>query len=116
MKRLDLLLIDDDIETAHMTAELLQLFHDVRVATNIHLAIDELAKRPPDVLVCDLELPPFRGDVILEMVRREYPHVRRVLYSGSGRERLIPIVETGLAHAALSKPGELRELLEAIEG
>jgi DNA-binding NtrC family response regulator len=113
-RRLDVLLVEDDEEIATAIADLLRLSHEVRIAPGLREAIALLAQRVPDAIVCDLEIPPYRGDVLLSMVAREHPHVRRVLHSS-----YLPSNEDFLsevAHVVLPKPSTLSALLRAIDG
>jgi DNA-binding NtrC family response regulator len=112
-RRLDVLLVDDDEQVRGPVAELLSVRHEVRVASGLRDAVDQLVKRVPDAIICDFDLPPYRGDVFLALVAREHPEVRRVLYTGS----LPSAVDcmTGVAHAVLTKPSTLAQLLAAID-
>jgi DNA-binding NtrC family response regulator len=115
VRRLDVLLVDGDAEVRGPMADGLRERHEVRVAMGLRDAIDELVRRVPDVVVCDFELTPYRGDVFLSMVAREHPQVRCVLYTDS----LPPPGTAALVHAAhvvLIKPTTIAELLAAIDG
>src|SRR5256885_13174610 len=111
--RLDVLFIDDDEDLAGSMAQLLRIFHDVRVALDLRCAVHELQQRPPQVVLCDLEMPPFRGDAILRMIEREYPHVRRILFTGSLRDEWAHLLDEGVAQAVVPKSAGLDGLLDA---
>ena len=113
-QRLDVLYIDDDADTAQAVASLLRIFHDVRFAVGVQETVAELQRRVPDVVLCDLEMPPFRGYAILAMIRREHPSVRRILFTGSPPRAWMHVLEEQLAHVVIRKPGGIQELLEAI--
>jgi DNA-binding NtrC family response regulator len=114
--RLNVLYIEDDADSAAGVGEVLSMFHDVRVASGLREAVSMLAAAEPDVVLCDLDLGPYRGDVLLELVAREYPKVRRVLFTGSMPDDYVDVIARDLAHAVITKPGDLDELLRAIEG
>jgi DNA-binding NtrC family response regulator len=105
----DVLIVDDDVVHASTIAKILRTRYAVRIAVGLRDAVHELARRVPQVMVCALELPPFRGDTLLAMVAREHPHVRRVLFAHAR-------VEAGLAavHAVLEWPVKPAALFAAI--
>jgi DNA-binding NtrC family response regulator len=113
-KRMDVLLVDDDEEVRGPIADLLRIDHDVRTAVGLREAVGELVSKVPDAIVCELDLQPYRGDVLLSLVAREHPSVRRVLYTfwPPPRDNCLGDV----AHKVLIKPGTLEELLAAIAG
>jgi DNA-binding NtrC family response regulator len=107
-KRFDVLLVNDG-RIAPQVIEKLRPLHEVRVAKSLRDVVEELLRRVPDVMVSHLELPPYRGDVLLAMVAREHPQVRRVLLVGGSD---ITDCLTGVAHVMLTDP---EELLAAID-
>ncbi len=115
-QRLDILMIDDDPEIAEAVAELLSQFHDVRVARSVRETVSALIWRVPDVVLCDLHLPPYRGDVLLRIFAVEYPRVRRVLFTAAERREWVEFVDRTIAHAVVGKPASLDLLLAAIDG
>ena len=78
----DLLVVDDDIDTAELLADLLvQRGHEVRIARDGEAGLREVSRRVPDVVLLDVELP------ILDGPGMSY----RLLVDDCGLER-IPIV------------------------
>jgi len=114
MKRLDVLVVDDDDDVRGPTADLLRTRHHVRVANGLREAVDQLVRQVPDAIVCDFDLPPYRGDVLLGLVAREHPEVRRVLYTASPIEPTE--VRFDCAHSVLIKPASARALFAAVAG
>lgn len=43
-------------------------------------AVHELARKVPDVIICAFDMPPYRGDALLDMIASEHPEVRRILF------------------------------------
>jgi len=80
-RKLNVLLVIDNEIAARAITQQLGARCEVRTATNLREAIDELVRRVPDTIVTKLDLPPYRGDVLLSMVAREHPHVRRILFA-----------------------------------
>ena len=76
----DVLVVDDDTEHACRLARGLRSRHHVRIAIGLRDAIHEIARRVPDIIICAYDMPPFRGDVLLDMIAREHPDVRRLLF------------------------------------
>jgi DNA-binding NtrC family response regulator len=81
VKLRDVLIVDNDVEVAASLARLLRSRHFVRIAVGLRDAVHELAARVPDVVVCALEMEPYRGDALLAMIEREHPSVRRILFT-----------------------------------
>ncbi len=113
VRRLDVLLVNEDRSVCEPLAAQLGQRHEVRVAVGLRAAINELVQRAPDAIVCDLDLTPYSGDALLAMVARELPQVRRVLYTGP--------LDPGdsfadVAHVTLPRQASLGELLAAIAG
>ncbi|HEX8952589.1 MAG TPA: hypothetical protein VF945_12125 [Polyangia bacterium] len=112
-QRKDVLLVNRDGLVCEALATALRERHDVRVSRGFRDAVGKIVWRPPDVIVCDVDLSPDRGDLLLAMVARELPRVRRVLYTNLlGAARAF----AGVAHVTLPRRATLAELLEAIGG
>jgi DNA-binding NtrC family response regulator len=109
-KRLDILVVNDSESAGREIAEHLRARHAVRIARGLRDAVDELVRRVPDAIVCDFELPPYRGDVLLSLVAREHPHVRRVLYVAAA-----PTADClDVAHVTLVAGTSFADLLAAL--
>jgi putative nucleotidyltransferase with HDIG domain len=77
-------------------------------------ALEFLAKEPFDVIVTDLRMPGMDGAELLSHVARDYPHLVRVILSGTCQEDL-RLMAAMTAHQYLSKPCDpdvLRNTLE----
>lgn len=107
-----MLVVDADVESACQVALVLRARHAVRIAVGLRDAVHEVARAVPDVIVCAFDMPPFRGDALLEMVAREHPEVRRVLFRGKHRQG--PPLSGDAAHAVLTKPLSPSDLLAAV--
>jgi DNA-binding NtrC family response regulator len=111
---LNILIVEDDPDLARATARQLRP-HAVRIAATIGDAEQEIAAQVPDAMICDYELSVGTCEALLEMVTREHPQIRRVLYSGAHPEDWPQLIERGLVHKVLSKPAGPDELLAAID-
>jgi CheY-like chemotaxis protein len=105
-----LLVIDNEVAARAMTKQL-SARCEVRTASNLREAIDELVRRVPDTIVTKLELPPYRGDVLLSMVAREHPGVRRILFVDlETAENCLDVAHVTLPSGA--GPAELAAMIE----
>jgi CheY-like chemotaxis protein len=87
----EVLIVDDDLDIADVTAEVLSLDgHVVRVARNGEEGLAELAKRFPDLIVLDVEMPVLTGP---EMATR-------MLVLDSGREKIPVVLSSGIRELA----------------
>jgi DNA-binding NtrC family response regulator len=112
-RRMNVLVVNHDALVCELLSEALRPWHDVRVAHGLREAIEELAQAVPDVIVCELDLWPFCGAVLLELIAREHPDVRRVLCvervaADDGYEEI--------AHDTVPRRASLDRLLAAIGG
>ena len=118
---LRILLAEDHFETAKALQRLLSgRGHQVRHATSVTEALELAMERPPDILICDLNLKDGTGLELLSRIRGAH--------SGTGRDRLPAIVMSGYLDADtkartravgfnlhLDKPVEPEVLLAAIQ-
>ena len=114
-KRLTVLIVDDDVVAACTIAKQLRGRHEVRIALGAYEALDEVFRRPPDVVVCVLDVPYFPSDALLAMIASERPATRRVLCASRGADWQQRMISTEIAHSVLAKPAPIEALLEAIE-
>jgi DNA-binding NtrC family response regulator len=53
-------------------------------AENGQAALDLLSQHPVDILLLDLKMPVMGGEEVLEIVRRDYPHIPVIIITGHG--------------------------------
>ena len=88
---------------------------DLRFATSPDEAMQALARRPADVLVCAMQFSGRSGLDLLKDVRDHYPRCVRIILSGTvSREVLLRSAD--IAHQYLTKPFEAEDLEGAIRG
>ena len=94
-----ILIVDDNPAYGRLTELLLRdaldISHEVRHATTLRGALDELAVRPADCVLLDLTLPDSEGLSSLERVRAVNAQLPIVIVSGRS--------EPGLAAEALAR-------------
>jgi len=83
--------VDDDPEFLELTRAFLDRNDNrfsVETATSADDALSGLADRPPDCVVPDYNMPRTDGIQFLEAVRRRYPELPFVLFTGKGPEQV----------------------------
>ncbi len=86
---------------------------DVRFASSAPEAMAILAIERFDIIVSDTRMPGVDGSELLCLVLKQYPHMIRVVLSGS-IDRRGALGTVGLAHRYISKPCDPDTLLNAI--
>lgn len=76
-------------------------------------ALEEMARRPADVLVSDMRMPQMDGAQLLEQVRERFPATIRVILSGYAETGAV-MKTVGPAHIYLAKPCDPDKLCAAI--
>jgi len=111
-----LLLVEDDLDLAEVTAEILQQHgYEVSISPNGLAALHSLARRPADLILLDVMLPIMSGLEMLQEVRSQpaMTNIPVVLVTAM-RELLEP--GPGVLHDAIvTKPFEPAQLLRVID-
>lgn len=75
-----------------------------------------LKEKEINLVVCDVMMPNENGLEFLKSIRKSYPSVLRVVFTGFlSEEKMMKILEKGLAKAVVKKPWENGVLLETID-
>jgi two-component system CheB/CheR fusion protein len=86
-RRMSLLVVEDDVDTAAALAALLaESGFDVRTADGVRSAKKTFAERPADVLITDVGLPDGSGLDLLEVLRPMRADLHAIVLSGYGME------------------------------
>lgn len=109
-----ILLVEDDAEGARMLGfALRQNGYEVAEATTGYLALAEVARRDPDVILLDLFLSGgMNGGEFLGQYRRSGGRAKVIVISGAARAD--PIARDLIVDEFLSKPYDLARLLESV--
>lgn len=78
------------------------------------LALDEIRKKPFDVVVSDMRMPGIDGATLLCRIKDECPATVRIMLSGYAEDTTLARVLPAL-HQLLSKPCDVTTLRSAIE-
>jgi DNA-binding NtrC family response regulator len=107
------LVVDDDSDMLDALEMWLGREHDVLRATSVKDAMALIAEvAPPDVILTDYDLGRGTGDELLAWVAVQYPQMRRILHTGTPRERLDGAA--ALAHRVVKKGSSLEQISEAV--
>ena len=88
MKKIKLLLVDDEENFVRTLAERLEI-RDLgpKVALSGEEALDFLAKDTPDVIVLDLRMPGIDGMEVLRRVKQSRKPIQVIILTGHGTEK-----------------------------
>ena len=114
------MVVDDEPGITSALAHLLRRSgYAVDTAANGRLALDQLQRRPYDLILCDLRMPELDGPGFYQALRQRYPHLRQRVIFLTG-DTLSPQAREFLAKAGvarLSKPfraAEVRQLVHQV--
>jgi len=117
MKKLTLYIIDDDREvvTALTAALKPNKRFSVRGFTSAEQVRAALDANPPQLAICDYNMPECDGLELLRELKERIPRLRAVLLTGQGfSPQVIEGLEQGLFEQYVSKPYNAAELEETM--
>ena len=116
MKKLRVLLVDDEQEFVETMADRLQL-REVQATTayNGEEALAVVEEEEPDVIVLDLRMPGIDGLEVLRRVKRAYPKIEVIILTGHGTQQDEEAARTIGAFDYVTKPADLDELVRRIK-
>lgn len=107
-----ILVVEDDADLGESLVDLLRsLGHDARLARNAPTALRLLAPFEPEVLVVDILLPVFDGNLVAEEVARRKPVGAPKVYAMTSRPEL---ARTSSFDGVFKKPFAVNDLLAAL--
>ncbi|NMD08199.1 MAG: response regulator transcription factor [Phyllobacteriaceae bacterium] len=116
MKKLSILVVDDDIDNASSLGELFEMEgHDVRVVHSGEAAIAAYIKGSFDVAFMDVMMPGKNGVESFLEIRRLKPKARVFMMTGYSVEELLQQAMRGGALGVLEKPFDAAEVLRLTE-
>jgi len=109
-----ILLVEDDAEGVRMLGfALRESGYEVATAATGHLALAEVAKRDPDLILLDLFLSGgMNGGEFLDKYRRAGGRAKVIVITGAARAD--PIARDLVVDEFVGKPFELERLLESV--
>ena len=111
------LIVDDSAVERRILAGLLRKETNWRIeeATDGRDAFEQISRRPPDVVVTDLQMPEMNGLELVQAVRRDVPLVPVVLVTGQGSEEIaVKALEAGAA-SYVPKSELNKQLVDTLE-
>jgi DNA-binding NtrC family response regulator len=108
------LLVDDDDSTRSALRSLLQLDgFEVDIAENGAEALRSMARRVPDVVVTDVQMPELGGRELLLAVKQRFPNVIVVVISGASNTPAELYKDGALAY--VSKPFNVDDVVGVLD-
>lgn len=117
MTKIEVLLVEDQGMVLGALAALLNTEPDITVAgtaSNGRAAMDLMAKKPPQVLVTDIEMPQMTGLELAAVVKERFPKTRVVILTTFARPGYLRRALDAGAQGYLLKDRPAAELAEAI--
>ncbi len=109
------LVVDDERLVLAGISRLLAPDAEVVAAATPAAAVEALEREAFDTVLTDYSMAPHPdGLTLLEEVARRWPHVRRVLHSGSPPDEAGALIARGQLHEVLQKPAPYDLLLRAV--
>jgi DNA-binding NtrC family response regulator len=116
MKKLRLLLVDDEKEFVQTLADRLKMRDlDAAVAHNGEEALSAVKKEEPDVIVLDVKMPGIDGIEVLRRVKQAYPNVEVIILTGHGSKKDEDAARSLGAFDYVNKPADLDKLVPLIK-
>jgi DNA-binding response OmpR family regulator len=115
VKKLKLLLVDDEREFVETLADRLRMRDlEAAVALNGEEAISAVETEEPDVIVLDVKMPGLDGIEVLKRVKEAYPNVEVIILTGHGSEKDEVAARSLGAFDYMKKPADLDNLVPRI--
>jgi CheY-like chemotaxis protein len=114
MKRMRVLLVDDDPRVLERHEALLSPHHEIVKAIDGESALEVLAQGGVHAVISDYAMPGMTGTELLQHVHLRSPRVRRVLCSNAPPASSAQLVRDGVIAVVLKKPASLAQLLAAL--
>lgn len=116
MKKIKLLLVDDEAEFLDTLVDRLDLRElKTDVAYNGKEALSAVEEEEPDVIVLDVKMPGMDGIEVLQRIKKAYPNVEVIILTGHGSEQDEQRARELGAFDYLRKPADLETLLGRIQ-
>jgi len=115
MKKLKVLLVDDEEQFVETLADRLEMRDlDATIAHDGEEALSAVKEQEPDVIVLDLKMPGLDGIEVLKRVRKAYPSVEVIILTGHGSEKDEEAARRLGAFDYVKKPVDLDTLVPRI--
>lgn len=112
-----LIVDDDDLILKAVSRQLRE--HDLHLASDINTGLDIIKENDIDLVITDFNMPGGDGVAMLDVVRRFFPGIRRLLMSTAPPQSIKDLTRIGLVERFVSKPFNeplapiMKELIDA---
>ena len=114
-KRASILIVDDKESMLKMLSKMLASHYRVETASSGSEAVAFFARKPTDLVLCDIRMPDMSGMDVLNTIKRESPDTEVILMTAYGTvSQAVEAVKAG-AYNYLTKPFENDELIILLE-
>ncbi len=118
MERYKILVVDDEPDLVAAVVKLISttVQADIISTCSPSEAIHILFKEHIALLLCDMEMPEFDGNVVLSLARKSNPNIVSILFTArAGKESVIEAVNKGGIWKYLAKPFKPSDLIQMIQ-
>jgi len=110
--KVNVLLVDDEIEFISALAERLRLRnYDARAVSRAEDVLSTIQHDPPDVVLLDFKMPGMDGIEILKLIKSMHPAVEVIMVTGHGDSKSREEVMNSGAADYIMKPIDIGELV-----
>ncbi len=116
-QKISILFTDDNLAIIESLKKMSTTFNKFWVssfAVGGNEAIELLESKSFDVVITDLEMPEFNGVKLLKYIKKKYPHIIRIVYSGEFTKEVIQRISP-FAHRFIAKPCNTEKMLNSID-
>src|SRR5690348_388080 len=114
MKR-DILYVDDELDNLIVFEATFESTYNVQTANSAAKALDLLQRQSFPVVVSDQRMPGMTGAELFEVMRRKYPHTKRVMLTGyADSKAMLDAINQGQVYYFLKKPWERHDVFSVL--
>lgn len=114
MKR-DILYVDDELDNLVVFEASFEGAFNVRTANSAAKALELLEQHSFPVVLADQRMPGMTGAELFEVMRRKYPHTKRVMLTGyADSQAMLDAINQGQVYYFLKKPWERHDVFSVV--
>ena len=114
MKR-NILYVDDELDNLIVFEATFESTFNIHTANSAAKALDLLERQTFPVVVADQRMPGMTGAELFEVMRRKYPHTKRVMLTGyADSKAMLDAINQGQVYYFLKKPWERHDIFSVL--
>lgn len=114
MKR-DILYVDDELDNLIVFEASFDAAFNVQTANSAAKALELLEQHSFPVVLADQRMPGMTGAELFEVMRRKYPHTKRVMLTGyADSQAMLDAINQGQVYYFLKKPWERHDVFSVV--